>query len=308
MKYFMNPGRHRESITFLDNIVYSHVKAPKKNCEMDLKLSYMAKFGNSEMRVLRGGEALPGEPIHVRPCIVWIPGGGWRGCDKNLMVPEMEFLAEAGFAVVSIYYRSNEEAFFPAQIIDVKSAIRFMRANAKKYSIDPDRIGVMGRSAGGHLASLAAMNTAGWDEGDHLEYSSEVQAAWDLFGPVDLLQCMKYNVELFKDPKFRWHSFDETHEGELLGATDEERWAAAPAASAVSYVSDKMAPILIMHGDADPVIPYAMSEAFYNQICEAGLEEQADFYLLHNGGHGSDEFFQPMTKDVALNFFNKYLK
>jgi acetyl esterase/lipase len=146
----INPGNKRKSITFIDNIVYSKVYSTLKSSEVELKMSIMAQYGNSEMRAAMGMQE-PCDIVEKMPTIIWIPGGGWRGVDKNLMVPEMQFLAEAGYVVASIYYRSSAEAHFPAQIIDVKSAIRFLRANANKYSIDTNSIGVIGRSAGGRV-------------------------------------------------------------------------------------------------------------------------------------------------------------
>ena len=88
-------------------------------------------------------------------------------------------------------------------------------------------------------------------------------------------------------------------------ATMKER---AKAACVKYYISPKMAPILIMHGDADPLVPTSISEEFYQQICDAGLEERADLYLLKHAGHGTPEFFQPETKKIVVEFFDRYLK
>ena len=306
MRHVIDPGKARKSINFIDNIVYSKVYSPLKGCEMDLKMSIMVQNGNSEMRAAQGVDQMSGTST-LRPAIVWIPGGGWRRWDKNLMTVEMAFLAEKGFLVASIYYRSSAEAHFPAQLIDVKSAVRFLRANAEKYRIDPNRIGVMGRSAGGYLAAFAAMNTKGYDEGDNLEYSSDVQASWDMFGPVDLYMCYQKNKELVKDPNARWKKLSETHEGALLGCAEEDLPEVTVKSSPVNYVNDKMCPILIMHGDSDPMVPYKMSEELYDKIAEAGMEDREELYLLKGAGHGSDEFFQESTKKIALEFFEKYL-
>ncbi len=308
MRYYIDPGRERKSITFMDQIVFSTVDTPVCGGSTELKLSIMVTNGNSEMRAATGKDQTASK-APSKPCIVWIPGGGWRTGEtmRNLMVPEMMFLADAGFVVVSIRYRNSGEAHFPAQLIDCKSAVRFLRANAEKYRIDPDRIGVMGRSAGGHLAAWMAMNTDGFDEGDNLEYSSKVSAAWDMFGPVDLQALVDLNVEAIKDPGYRWHNLNDTHEGALLGANDENRAELAYKASPVNFINDGMCPILITHGDADPLVPYTVSEAFYDRLCAAGLEDRSTLYLLRNAGHGSDEFFQPSTKDIVVRFFKKNL-
>lgn len=306
----MNPGKERKSITFLDDIVYAKVFSPLKECEIELKMSIMAQYGNSEMRAatgrsLTGNYASSNEVINKKPTIVWIPGGGWRGSDKNLMVPEMQFLAEAGYVVVSIYYRSSEEAHFPAQIIDVKSAIRFLRANSDRCSIDPNRIGVIGRSAGGHLTALTCMNLPDYDIGDNLGFSSDVQCGVDLFGPANLIALMNITRSKIK-PGSRWQSIEESHEYALIGGTEETKPELIHAASPVFHVNEKSAPMLIMHGDSDPLVPYSQSVAMHDNMVAA--EKECDLYILEGAGHGSDEFWQDSTKEKISHFFGKYLK
>lgn len=301
----INPGRTRKSITFTDNIVYSKVYCPLKDCEMELKMSIMAQSGNSEMRAAMGMSD-PNDVVLRKPAIVWIPGGGYRGVDKNLMVSEMQFLAEAGYAVASIYYRSSAEAHFPAQIIDVKSAIRFLRANADKYSLDPNRIGVTGRSAGGHLTALACMNLSGYDVGDHLDFSSVVQCGVDFFGPIDLKILIELERANIKKPGYRWNSVEESHVGALLGGTDETKPELTRQASPNFQVNEKTAPMLIIHGDSDSGVPYSQSVAMHDSMIEAGKE--CDLYLLEGAEHGSDEFWQESTKELVCTFFNKHLE
>ncbi len=183
MKKTIKPGRERKSINFIDNITYSRQKDLQGN-EMELKMSIMLQNGNSEMRLAAGRDD-EADDRTPKPAILWIPGGGYRGCDKNLMVAEMQFLAEAGYVLASMYYRSSAEGHLPDQIIDVKTAVRFLRAHADEYEIDPERIGVIGRSAGGHLASLAAVNSDLYDSEEWSGFSSKVQACCDMFGPVD---------------------------------------------------------------------------------------------------------------------------
>lgn len=133
MKKVIKPGRARKSINFIDNIVYSRQKDLEGN-EMELKMSIMLQNGNSEMRLASGHDDEADDKT-PKPAILWVPGGGYRGCDKNLMVAEMAFLADAGYVVASMYYRSSAEAHMPSQIIDVKTAIRFLRAHADEYEI-----------------------------------------------------------------------------------------------------------------------------------------------------------------------------
>lgn len=307
MRYVIDPGRKRPSINFIDSIVYS--RRPDLDGNMlKLEMSIMIQNGNSEMRAAAGTDDSD-EGSRLKPAILWVPGGGYRGVDKNLMVAEVEYLTEAGYAVASMYYRSSAQAHYPEQLKDVKTAIRFLRAHAADYGIDPERIGVMGRSAGGHLSAMAGMNADGYDTEEWAGYSSKVQATYDMFGPVDFIALMESDeIAMKNDPNHRWKTVEETHAGALLGgdpATMKER---AKEACAGGFISSAMAPILIMHGDADPLVPLEISENFYHQICEAGLEDRADFYVLRHGGHGTPEFFQPETKQIVLEFFDRYLK
>ena len=183
MKQYIDPGHKRKALNLIDNVVY----APRTDLEgkpLELKLSVLLPNGNSEQKLAIGKDD-PREDHSPKPALVWIPGGGWRGADKKLMLGEMSEFARAGYVVAAMYYRSSAQAKWPEQIKDVKTAIRFLRANADKYEIDPDRIGVMGRSAGGHLSAMAGMNTDNFESEEWSEFSSEVQATYDMFGPVD---------------------------------------------------------------------------------------------------------------------------
>lgn len=307
MRAEFNPGLEKSTINLYDSIVYSHVKDLSGN-PMNLELSVMASDGNVEMR-LAAGKDDSDMKVAPRPCLFFIPGGGWRGADKNLMLGEMTEFVRAGYVVVSPYYRNSAEGKWPAQIQDVKTAIRFMRANAEKYNIDPDNFGIFGRSAGGQLSAFAAQNLPGYDTEEWSEYSSEVQACIDMFGPVDLGANMDMEMKKFSDPNFRWHKLEDTHGGAVIGgdpATIRER---ADQASVTTHVNDKMAPIMMLHGTADPIVPPAVSsEILYKKIVEAGLEDRCEYYLIPGARHGSPEFFQDKTKELMIGFFDKHLR
>lgn len=305
MRCVIDPGRKRRSINFIDNICYSHVKDLEGD-PLDLHLSLMVQNGNSEMRLASGADDEVG--TGRQPLIVWINGAGWRGCDKNLMAAEMEFLAEAGYAVACIYYRSSVQGHFPDQLIDCKTAVRFLRAHAEEYGIDPSRVGTIGRSAGGHLSAWMAMNTDGCDTGEWDGQDSRVQAAVDMFGPVDILRCNELELERFKDPNYRWHRLGETHSGALLGGDEATMLERSDNASPIFHMSERMSPIAILHGDQDPLVPVEISESFYQRIVDAGFEDRASLYIVKNGGHGTRELFQPMTKQIILKFFDEHLK
>lgn len=307
MKYELNPGRNRKCITLLDDIVYSTIYNERGEVR-ELKMSLMLQHGNVESR-LANGLSPEGEAHDLgKPAVLMIPGGGYRGGGKNLMVPEMTFLAEEGYVVASMFYRGSEEAVFPAQIEDVKTAVRFLRAHAKLYGINPDQIAVMGRSAGGHLAALAGMNTDDFITEEWKGYSSDVQAVCDWFGPVDVPYCLKKEERAIREnPAYRWKRLEETHPGKLMGGDVKTMTERAKKASPPYMISDRVCPILIIHGEADRHVPASISEDFYQRLTAAGYEYQTDYYLVKNADHGSDEFFQEETKKIVLNFLRKHL-
>ena len=308
MRYYINPERRKKTINFMDHIVYSHVEDLDGN-PLDLELSIMSMSGNSELKAA-AADAKETDKVTSQPVIIWVSGGGYRGVDKNQMIAELQYLAEAGYAVVMVYYRSSAQGHWPAQIMDVKTAVRFLRAHAKDYLLDADRIGIMGRSAGGHLTTMAALNLPGYDSEEWSEYSSEVQVAFDMFGPSDTARLLQIEKEkIAADPNYRWKRLEETHGGALIGGDPETMIDRAADASAILQLqkSVHVAPLLIMHGDADGLVPSKISEDYYDALVKAGYEEQTDLYLLRGAGHGTPEFFQPQVREIVKNFFEEHL-
>lgn len=209
-------------------------------------------------------------------------------------------LVDAGFAVVSINHRSSADAKFPAQINDVKGAIRFIRANAQKYKLDTTFIGITGFSSGGHLASMAGVTndmktrTVGGttmdiegNVGGNLRQSSNVDAVVDWFGPVDMSRME--NCEMPKDEK--------SPEAALLGCPPRENPDLVTLVSPISYISDKSPRFMVFHGDADNVVPHCQSVFFSDELKKAGKLE--DFVTVPSGQHGpvtfNEQTFRQMT-------------
>jgi acetyl esterase/lipase len=225
------------------------------------------------------------------PVIVWIHGGAWRSGRKE-RCPAVA-LVQDGYAVASINYRLTSAAPFPAQIEDCKAAVRWLRANAAKYNLDADRIGVWGMSAGGHLAAL--LGTSGGvpeleGSGDNMQYSSQVQAVCDVAGPADLPALTNVG------PKRTL-----AIEG-LLGGPLEKDKAKAIAASPIHYVSKDNPPFLIVHGEGDRVIPVEQSQRLYEALRKAGVN--ATLKMPHVGHQG---VMMDAVKDAEV-FFGATLK
>ena len=226
------------------------------------------------LTLLRAPDAAQPQPV-----LVWLCGGAWLDVDHNVWLPELTDFARAGYAVASIQYRLSNVAPFPAPLSDVKAAIRYLRAHAKAWNLDPDRMAIMGESAGGFLAALAGATgeTRQFDEGEHLEASSAVQAVVDWYGPTDLVM----GVNLACHPE------------------------AAQAANPMAYIGDATPPYLILHGTADPLVPIEQSRMLEAALCAAGRD--ARLYELEGAGHGTPAFTQPAIKGLILDFLAEVL-
>jgi acetyl esterase/lipase len=274
-------------------------KQPDPNMRLVEDVVY-AKVGDRELHI---DFAFPKEESSKPlPIIVWVHGGAWRsGSHKpNAALRFVRY----GYATASVEYRLSGEAIFPAAIWDCKAAIRYIRANAAKYNIDPDHIGVWGGSAGGHLVAL--LGTSGGVkelEGSYgnVGVSSRVQAVCDHFGPTDLTSPTAIYFEKFKKNPFT----------EFLGGKVAEKMDLAKLASPISHISKDDPPFLIMHGDSDGLVPASQSEIFYDALRHAEVPVQ--FVKVKNGDHGfgSNKDEHPPVDKLRLmmmEFFDKYLK
>ncbi len=307
MRNNLTVNKKRKGITLLDNIVYSTIIDSDGNSQ-ELCLSLMMQHGNVESRLANGLNPREIADEEKKPVILWLPGGGYRGSDKNLTVPEMTYLSDHGFCVAFIYYRGSSQGVFPAQIIDVQSAIRFLRANADKFGLVTDKIGIMGRSAGGHLAALAGMNIEFGEITENKGVSSSVQAVCDWFGPVDMPAMFDKEIKAIEEnPNYRWKSLSETHPGALMGGDMADVKERSISASPPYLINKETCPMLIMHGTADRHVPCEVSSNFYEKLVEFGLEGQTEYYELEGANHGSDEFFQTEVQNIVVDFFKKYL-
>jgi acetyl esterase/lipase len=237
------------------------------------------------------------------PVIVWIHGGGWAAGSKDGCPPLNADYTRHGYAVASIGYRLSSDAIFPAQIEDCKAAIRWLRAHAKDYNLDPDHIAVWGSSAGGHLVALLGTSdhVKDFDVGENLDQSSRVQAVCDYYGPTDLLQMDEHALPT----AFLKHDAANSPEAMLIGGPIQEHKEAANKANPISYVTKDAPPFLIVHGDKDPLVPHHQSELLYEALKSAGT--QVRFHTLEGAGHG-DGFGGRELDTIVRDFFERNLK
>ena len=202
-----------------------------------------------------------------------------------------------GYAVASINYRLSQHAIFPAQIEDSKAAVRWLRAEGPKHGIDPDRIGVWGSSAGGHLVALlgATGDTKKFDKGPRADVSSKVQAVCDFFGPTDFTLMSKF-------PSTMDHDSPNAPEARLIGGPVQENKEKAASANPITYVSKGDPPFLILHGDKDPLVPLNQSEILAAALKKAGVE--VTFHVVKGAGHG---FGGEEIREMVRRFFARHL-
>lgn len=258
-------------------------------------------YAHTDVKTLMLDLYLPDDVEGLAPLIVWIHGGGWRsgdrrtGCHAKRLVPY-------GYAVASVSYRLSHEATFPAQIHDCKAGLRWLRAHAQKYDLDPDHVGAWGPSAGGHLAAL--LGTSGGVpemEGNlgHAEYASDVQAVCDWFGPTDFLRMDEQSGDMN-------HRAPDSPESQLIGAPVLERRDLVTAASPLTYIDGNEPPFLIMHGDEDRTVIHSQSVLLYEALEEVGVE--VTLYTLAGAGHGGEAFASDETIERVRRFFDQHLR
>lgn len=237
------------------------------------------------------------------PVVVWVHGGGWANGDKS---PSKQFLQllPRGFAVASINYRLSGEAPFPAQIYDCKGAIRYLRAHAQEFQIDPDRIGVWGVSAGGHLVAL--LGTSGdvkeleGTVGGNLKVSSRVQAVSDYAGPTDLGQVFAQGADM---PAFMNNVILRGYYENLLGGGPVETHPdLIRLANPITYATADDPPFQIFHGDKDVMVPVGQAQLLADALKAKGVE--CDYTILPGMGHG----FGQKQYLATFAFFEKNLK
>lgn len=277
------------------------------------------------------------QQTEMGPCIIYIFGGGWmwgeykQVTQKAVYCRDLVRLTKEGYTVVCPDYRLASQSVFPACIHDVKGAVRFLKANGERYHIDPKRIGVLGNSAGGHLASMLAVSAQckelEGDVGGNLDFDSSVKAAALFYAPSDLCGCIASNAasiaEATKDlsgteidnfdqsltdriPALILGHHDVVKLNDLIqrGDTTDPDWKyieLAKLCSPMTYVRADLPPIAIFQGAKDIVVEPSQSEDFYHALAKAGAD--ATYVAFSGGCHGPslgsqiDSFAYTFLKD-----------
>ena len=220
-------------------------------------------------------------------------------------------LAEAGFVVASVEYRTVPD-MFPALLVDGKSAVRYLRAHARQFGIDPQRIGVIGDSAGGYLAQMVGV-TGGdkeYDQGDYLDQSSDVQAAATTYGISNLMNIGEGYSKEIQDI----HASKAVTEALLVhgtafasypGASILSDTAKAMKASPMGHIRKGLPPFLIMHGTADALVSPVQSRQLYDALKKA--DNDVSYVEVEDAGHGDMYWFQQPVIDRVVRWFKEKL-
>lgn len=274
-----------------------------------LDLAYADKSEKEKLDIY-----LPAEGNGTYPVIVYIHGGGWGVSDKRSqeIEPVLKNGLKHGYAVVSVNYRFSQEALFPAQILDVKAAIRWLRANGAKYQLSTQKIGVWGSSAGGQLAALMGTSNgvSQFDDASlgNANQPSRVQAALDVSGPINFLTMDdELIVEGFSG--FAPHNDAAGPESKYVGGAVQTVPDKVKAANAETYISKESAPELIEYGLVDNSVAYMQATSLAEKLLAAIGRDKVGIVLFPQGGHGGGDAFEGdgnMKKIFA--FFDRYLR
>ncbi len=248
------------------------------------------------------------------PVVVNIHGGGFKLGDKSMVDQALgKRLLDAGYAIASIDYRLSGEAQFPAAVLDAKAAVRFLRANAAQYKLNPDKIAAFGQSAGGNLASMLGTSgdVAEFDDPSlgNAGVSSRVQAVINWFGPTDFGQMDAQAKAQGCSASDQKHNEADSFESVYLGAAVPAVPELVQKANPITYISSDDPPFLIQKGDQDCTVPVENTKMLADALTAAGLDVQYD--LLVGVGHGDGWFttvFQSESNiQTVLDFLNTKL-
>lgn len=261
----------------------------------DIEFRKDVQYGTGGDAPLYLNLARPKQRSGKLPVAAVIHGGGWSGGNKDMHDPQIRDLARHGYLAVSIGYRLAPKHAFPAQIEDCKCALRWLRANADELAIDPERIGVIGFSAGAHLALLlGTMDSADGLEGEGGSpgQSSKAEAVVAFAGPTDLAaELPAASVEIVE---------------RFIGGSRDERAEAIRQASPVTYVDASDAPVLIFHGTRDEIVPVDQATKMSDALARAGVPGRVE--LLIGAGHGWGSPDVERTLVESTEFLDEHLK
>ena len=240
------------------------------------------------------------EKAEAAPLLVWVHGGAWRAGSKSRM--PLNALVEEGWAIASVDYRLTPVARFPAQVHDLKAAVRFLRAKGADYGLNAETIVIAGNSAGGHLAALVGTSNGDQDlegsVGAYLKESSNVQATLSFYGASNLTTILEQSTPFGLGVRIPALQL-------LLGAQPEDVPQIARLASPIFHVDASDPPLLLIHGDQDPQMPINQAHELHGIYQKLGLSTQLE--VIHGAVHGGPEFYDEIRLQIIKEFLKNHL-
>lgn len=254
----------------------------------DLKLDLLLPFG---------------KPEEKRPLFLWICGGGFVTMERSAYIPWLSWFARKGYVVASIEYRLSNSAHFPAPVEDAKKAVRYLRAHAEEYGIDPGRVAIGGESAGGNLASMVGVTNGitEFEKGENPEQSSSVSAVINYYGPTTLGN-RKQDAASFDGvplPK----TTASLSSIQYLGFDPDEDAEQAARATAQYYVNENTVPFFMAHGTKDFLVDISASDDFYEVLTQNHVP--VEYYRIQGASHMGMEFYQEEMSQKIYDFLEK---
>lgn len=292
-------------------ILNVQVKKPQVDLISDVVYEQVSTIGYENVAMKM--DVLKPQRKEKMPAVVFVTGGGFIHANKDKYIQQRMQIADAGYVVASIQYRVAPTGRFPQPVEDVKAAIRYIKANAAKFNVDPDNVAVMGDSAGGYLSAMVGTSngTKKFDKGENLDQSSDVKAAVDIYGLSDLTRVgSDFSEEVQQKHKSAgatealWVNGSPIFGGKDGGILADPDSAAA--ANPLNYITDKTAPFLLMHGTADQLVSPSQTEILHQALQAHGIESTR--YEVTGAAHGGVYWVQPEVMQVVIDFLDQHLK
>ena len=285
---------HMKAAYVLGRLPLVDLKGPlPKNVDVAEQIEY-ARIGSISLQLdLYRAKPFSEKPL---PAIIFIHGGGWRAGNRSMYRLYASRFALKGFVTINISYRLSGQALFPAALEDVQTVIRWARKNAATYQIDPDRIGLAGGSAGGHLALLAGYlgdNPGVITKREFPEFSNSVQAIVDLYGPTDLTTPFCQTVPIVE---------------KFLGTTFQEKPDLFKKASPVTWIGKDSPPTLIIHGTLDDVVPFEQANILASGLVTVGTPFELEAFPGWPHAMDAAITVNRRCEYLMYRFFSKHLK
>lgn len=239
------------------------------------------------------------------PCIVYVQGSAWMKQNVYSCIPSLSRFAQKGYVVAVVEYRDTSIEPFPAQTIDAKTAIRFMRKNAARYNIDPEAIAIWGDSSGGHTSLMVAVTQDDeglCDDDMYADVSCKVKASIAYYPPTDISVMKDY-------PSGLDHNKADSPEGLLIGGKDiDKNMDLAKKASPLYYLSaaKSLVPVFLAAGTMDRTVPFSQTDIFAKKLNQLGKDYK--YYALKGADHGSWEFWTDSMFDILDQWLKEKLK